>query len=193
MFFSGSSGSSFGNIILICVFLFLAYILYSACTARPTTIPPVGRSPGGGPGYGYDGYGGGGPGGRPSPGCYPDTSTYYGGATGGGPGFFSGLGAGGLLGYLFGRRPYGAAPGYYNSPGYAPGYSPGYSPGYRYGSPRFVSCLFFFDYADVSVIIMYCLNIYFFSGFPGAGSFGSGPSFSTPSRSAAGYGGTSRR
>lgn len=117
--------------VIIALFLFFLY---------KTFVTPAGRLPGrSGGGAGGGGFDGGPP---PPPGFRPDThpddschrpnfgsssqgTAGMGAGGAGGPGFWTGMGAGGLLGYLFGNRG-----GNYGGGGYGGGY---YSPGPSYG------------------------------------------------------------
>eukprot|EP00049_Salpingoeca_infusionum_P000327 m.39029 g.39029 ORF g.39029 m.39029 type:complete len:298 (+) comp10279_c0_seq1:487-1380(+) len=126
---SGSGGYSFFSVI---VFAFIAYAIIKSCCSSPGAAGAGGRAgagPRGGPGYPgpppgypggnpppYDSYGGG-------PSCTPPPPS-----SSSGPGFWTGLGVGGLLGNMFGgRRRYGY--GGYNYGGYGGGYGGGYRTG----------------------------------------------------------------
>jgi len=135
-----SSGGFFGTFITIAIIAFIGYQIFNCFFASPQGFPNDNNNRGG--------YGGGFPPGGNPPGDgygpnnnfpgYPKTS-YTGYAPtyvpppAPAPGFWTGLGTGGLLGYLFSPRPnYGYGYGYRPSFGYRPTYNSGFSSG---GSP----------------------------------------------------------
>jgi store-operated calcium entry-associated regulatory factor len=131
-----SSGqSALASLVIYGSIGFMIYLVYKSCMSRGA-VGGVGnggyQNPGfygGGGGPGYPGGGGGGPGG--GPGCAPPPPPAAGGGGGFG-GFWGGMGAGGLLGYLMGRRGgFGGGYGAYNR-GYG-GYNRGYGGGGFFG------------------------------------------------------------
>ncbi|XP_006813921.1 store-operated calcium entry-associated regulatory factor-like [Saccoglossus kowalevskii] len=169
-----------GYIVMWVIIGVIVYAIYQTCVAsntRGSPYPDDGHPPGQGSGsrWGGGGSGGGGP---PPPGFRSDympgggCSANYGGSTGstgstgtGGGGFWTGAATGGILGYMFGNRNRGHGYGY-GGTGY--GYArPGY--GYRTGGGSF------------------------FGGGGGGGGGGFGSSRSSGTRTASGFGGTSRR
>lgn len=133
---ASSSGSSLAWLFIIGIVLWVGYSMFTrpAATGYGGGGAPYGGgggAPYGGGGAPYGGGGGGGGGYGYGPGCGGTPGAGLGGA-GGGPGFWSGMATGGLMGYLFNRRPY--APtnyGYGYGGGYgAPSYRSGYSGGF---------------------------------------------------------------
>jgi len=129
---SQSVGSGFGTLLTF-IFLFVIIVgIMRQCAQNQAGT--YGSAAGGGyyPGGGAPGsYPGSYPGSGPS--CPPGTNYPSAGPTYQ-PGFWSGMGAGGLLGYMFGRR----TPGYSSSYGYgAPTW--GARPGFGFGGSSFCS------------------------------------------------------
>lgn len=120
---SGGIGSSIASFLFTAFFVFVIYKMCCGGRAHPMNMnpPPYSSGPAGYPNNGFtSGFG------NPGYGGYGYGST----APGSGPGFWSGMGLGGLLGNMWGGRR-----NYNNAYGYNNGYNTGYGNRF-YGSGR---------------------------------------------------------
>jgi len=106
-YYGDSNSSNFGKFVLWGILIIVIFGLLYQCSQnmnRPGATTSTTYGPGTAPGYGgyppsAPGYG---PGSAPGYGGYPPSPSYSSGPR---PGFWSGFGTGGMLGYLFGRSP----------------------------------------------------------------------------------------